>query len=127
MKAFLTRIIEFLARFHIVFLFFSFAMIPASQFIANKLGKEIISYLSIFSSFLTTVCLLFQFLDMIPLSFIRINGVNNKYKHPLGATSNDIKREKIKQFKKMALYAAAILFPIMVVSNLIGIIMVLTI
>ena len=120
MKVFSTLI----NRFYIIFLFISVLMIRLASFIMEKLSENVIGYTALISAFVTTVCLLFQLLDKIPLSFVMIRGGSvNKSKYKLGASSDDIKREKIQNAKQIALYIATIAFPIMIATNILGLLL----
>ena len=125
MKVLLARITGFVSRFYIIFTIISFLMTLISQYIVTKLGTAVFGQLALTVSFVTILCMSCQFLDKVPLQFINIRGGIIKSKRPLGATSDDVKRMQIKRIKKDSLYIATLLFPIMLILNIVGIIMVL--
>lgn len=125
MKVLLARITGFVSRFYIIFLVISFLMTFVSQDLSKNLGENLVSLLALPLSYITMLCFAFQFSDKVPLQFVRIKGIGLKSKYPPGTSYNDIKRDQIKRIKKNSLYAATFLFPITLILNVVGIIMVL--
>ena len=126
MKAFCKRYVDFIGKYYILFLAVALGTVRLSMHMCDLIGEDSIAGFAMICAFCNTVCMFMQLADKIPLSFVQIKGGSVKSSDcNLGASADDIKREKIKSIKKKTLYAAAVLFPVTFVLLVISLVMII--